>query len=409
MSAQLPFYQVLHQRISASLASRIPPASLERLALLTIGILAAKSAVIAQVAAELKALRLTRASCAESIARRLRRTLNDPHLDQASCYAPVLHQLIDWQDLLRGQRRLVIIVDESSKADELHLFRVSLPYWGGSLPLAWCVWQQNVPLPEGFYCNAVDKVLDQLDELLPKGLQVVIVADRAYSIPPFIDRLTTRGWHWVIRLTTTGSHRWCDRHGREHALREVVRRHLRQSGQRWRSRGCLFKDAGWRKVELVGIWTGKAKEPLVVVSDLAERWGVLALYDRRFWIEPGFRSDKKKGWQWEASQVVGVEHHERLLLGMAWASLVTVVVGVEAAGEEVERLAGRKRRKEMAQVRHARESVFTLGLRAMREWLYHATRCALRWQLSKVDAPSWQRQWHQYQSLRLIFGSPVRP
>jgi hypothetical protein len=409
MSAQLPFYQVLRQRISAAVAAHIPASSLERLALLTFGILAAKSCVIAQVAAELHALRLTTASSAESIARRLRRTLNDPQLDHASCYAPVLHQVLDWDDLLRGQRRAVLIVDESSKSDDLHLFRVSLPYWGGSLPLAWCVWQQNVPLPDGFYWTAVDGVLDQVADLLPAGLEVVVVADRAYGIPAFIDRLTRRGWHWVVRLTTTGSHRWCDQHGREHALREVVRQHLRQPGQRHRARGCLFKDAGWRKVELVGLWRARAKEPLVVISDLAERWNVLKLYDRRFWCEPGFRTDKRKGWQWESSQVVGVEHHERLLLGMAWASLVTLVVGVEAAAAEVARLASRKRRKVLPQVRHARESVFTLGVRALRVWLYQATRCALRWQLSKLDAPSWQQQWHQHQSLHLIFGPPVRP
>ncbi len=409
MSAQLPFYQVLRQRIAAAVAAHIPAASLERLALLTFGILAAKSCVIAQVAAELHALHLTQASSAESIARRLRRTLNDPHLDHSSCYAPVLHQVIDWSDLLRGQGRAVLIVDESSKSDDLHLFRVSLPYWGGSLPLAWCVWQQNVPLPDGFYWTAVDKVLDQVADLLPKSVEVVVVADRAYGIPSFIDRLKSRGWHWVVRLTTTGSHRWCDQHGREGGLREVLRQHLRQPGQRWRARGCLFKDAGWRKVELVGLWRAGAKEPLVVISDLAERWGVLALYDRRFWCEAGFRTDKSKGWQWEASQVVGGEHHERLVLGMAWASLVTLVVGVEATAEEVARLASRKRRKALPQVRHARESVFTLGLRALRAWLYQATRCALRWQLSRLDAPSWEQQWHQHQSLRLIFGPPVRP
>ena len=409
MSAHPPFYQALRQRISAAVAKSVPAASRDRLALLATGILAAKSTVVAQVAAELKALHLTNASSTESIARRLRRTLNDPHLTHASCYAPLLHQVIDWHDLLQGQRRAVLIVDESSKADDLHLFRVSLPYWGGSLPLAWGVWQQNVPLPDGFYWTAVDTVLDQVAELLPPGLEVVVVADRAYGIPSFIDRLTRRGWHWVIRLTTSGRHRWCDQHGREHALREVLRRHLRQPGQRYRARGCVFKDAGWRRVELVGLWGVGQKEMLVVVTDLGERWGVLALYNRRFWCEPGFRSDKKKGWQWESCQVVGEAHHERLLLGMAWASMVAVVVGVEAAAEEVARLAQRKRRKALAQVRHAREGRFTMGLRALREWLYHATRCALHWQVSRLDAPSWERQWHQYQSLRLIFGSPVRP
>ena len=50
MSAQLPLYQVIHQRIAAALPHAIPRASITRLALLVTGILAAKSAVIAQIA-----------------------------------------------------------------------------------------------------------------------------------------------------------------------------------------------------------------------------------------------------------------------------------------------------------------------------------------------------------------------
>jgi hypothetical protein len=408
MSAQRPFYQLIHQRVAAALPRAIPAASITRLALLVTGILAARSAVIAQIAAELDALALTQAT-ADSIAGRLRRALNDGNLDPATCYAPVLHQVLDWDYLLRDQRRAVLIVDESSKADDLHLFRVSLPYWGGSLPLAWCVWQQNVALPTGCYWHAVDGVLAQVAALLPAGVEVVVVADRAYAIPPFLDRLHAYGWHWVLRLTTTGSHRWCDHHGREHALRTVLAQHLAQPGQRWKRRGCLFKDAGWRPVAVVGLWAVGYKEALVVITDLGARWEVLALYQRRFWIEPGFRSDKRKGWQWEASQVQGVAHHDRLLLGMAWASLVALVVGVEAADVAVAQLAQQARRRARPQARHARESIFTLGLRALRRWLYQATRGALHWQLSALDAPSWEQQWHQYQSLRLIFGIPVRP
>src|SRR3712207_1559039 len=95
MSAPLPLYQVIHQRISAALPRCVPRASITRLALLVTGLLSAKSAVLAQIAAELDALALTRATTPESIARRLRRTLNDPHLDQRTCFAPVLHQVLD--------------------------------------------------------------------------------------------------------------------------------------------------------------------------------------------------------------------------------------------------------------------------------------------------------------------------
>ena len=62
MSAPLPLYQVIHQRISAALPRCVPRASLTRLALLVTGLLAAKSAVLAQIAAERDALALTRAT-----------------------------------------------------------------------------------------------------------------------------------------------------------------------------------------------------------------------------------------------------------------------------------------------------------------------------------------------------------
>jgi hypothetical protein len=62
MSAQLPFYQVIHQRITAALPRAIPAASITRLALLVTGMLAATSAVIAQIAAELDALARTHAT-----------------------------------------------------------------------------------------------------------------------------------------------------------------------------------------------------------------------------------------------------------------------------------------------------------------------------------------------------------
>ncbi len=173
MSAHVPVYQAVLERLTQAIAPcRVPRSSVIRLTLLVTGLLAAKTAVLAQIAAELLELQLTAATQPESIARRLRRTLNDRHLDPRTCYTPVLHQVLAWEHLLRGSQRVVLIVDESSKADEVHLFRVSLPYWGGSVPLAWAVWPQNVALPAGYYWGAVDQVLAQVAALLPAGLEV---------------------------------------------------------------------------------------------------------------------------------------------------------------------------------------------------------------------------------------------
>ena len=150
MPTHCPLFHEVFQRIrTTATPQQLPYAACVRLALLVTGLLAAKSTVLAQIAAELEALHLTAATQTERIERRLRRTLNDAHLTPRACYDPLLKEVIDWQQVLRHSRRVVVSLDESTKTDQVHLFRARLPSWGGSLPLAWEVWAQTVPLPEG--------------------------------------------------------------------------------------------------------------------------------------------------------------------------------------------------------------------------------------------------------------------
>lgn len=405
MSAQPPLYQTLLERIAAAVPASVRRSSVTRLALFVTGLLAARSTVIKQIAAELHTLDLTDAACPEHIERRLRRSLNDPLLCPALCYAPVLHQVLDWTQVMHSARQVVLIVDESSKTDQCHLFRVSVAFQGGAVPLAWALWEQNVVQDEDHYWKQVDVVFTQVQKLLPLRAKVVLLADRAYAVPNLIDRCAKRGWNYVIRLTTTGSHRFRDQRGRESGLRDLLGRRLRQPGQRWKARGELFKAAGWRRTHVVGLWGQAAKEPLVVLSDLGATWSVLRLYERRFWCEPSFRNDKSRGWNWETSQVQGVGHNKRLVLAMAWASLVVLCVGVAEAQERLEREVMKRERGGKAQVEHARASIFTLGLRGVRRWLYGTARGALPWRVWGLDGESWQRRWHRCQASWLIFGA----
>jgi hypothetical protein len=408
----------LYHEIRAQVARRcpapgLPAASAERLALLVTGLVAAQSCVLAKVAAELDVLALTGAVWVESIERRLRRTLNDAHLTAERCYAPLLAQAIDWRQAQDRRGRIVLIVDESSKRDHIHLFRLSLPYRGGSLPLAWAVWQQNAPLEGGAYWGHVEAVLARAAALLPAGVAVVVVADRAYAVPALIDRLAGYGWHWVLRLTTTGSHRFWPERGEETGLRQVLAQRLHQPGRRWRARGRLFKDAGWRPARLVGVWGRGAKEPLVVATDLPAEWEVLALYDRRFWIEPGFRADKSRGWQWETCQVRTVARHAVLLLALAWATVLVLCLGAGEAARRLRHLAQRPPRRHGGRWRTAKpqpagESLFTLGLRQAQHWLRPTPRRPWRRRLPDLAAPSWTDQWYAHQARRFIFGPPVR-
>jgi hypothetical protein len=407
-------YHTIAEQIAAVTAPQaLPDYAQTRLSLLTTGILAAQSCVLAQVAAALDGLALTEATLPEHIERRLRRTLNDSQLTAPTCYQPVLPEVLPWDELRAAQGRVVLIIDESSHTDQIHLLRLSLAYRGGAIPLAWAVWRQDEPLADGAYWTHVDTVLHQVAAVIPADLTVILTGDRAYAVPALIDRLQALGWHWVLRLTTTGQHRWRDAAGREHALAEVVKTQLPAAGHRWRSQGQLFKKAGWRDVRLVGVWAAGTKAPLVVLTDLPPRWSVLHWYGRRAWIEPEFRTDKRGGWQWEACQVQGVAHHERLLLGMAWATVIVLCVGVRIATARQQQVAPRERPRhhgprQPGRPQHARHSLFTLGLRAVPAALWQADSAPLTWTLPELAAPRWTDQWYHLQAHRFLFP-PVRP
>lgn len=411
MPATVSLYQEVYNQIKTmTAASGVRQTSVVRLALLVCGMLAARSCVLQRVADELDVLGLTAAHRASSIGRRLRRTLNDPLLTATTCYTPVVRSVVGASLLESRVREVVLIVDESSHTDRLHLLRVSLAYRGGSLPLAWAMWPQNQPQPAGSYWVAVERVLATVVDIIPAGFRIVVVADRAYDVPGFVDRVHAHGWNWVVRAKAGSSLKVRDRAGREHALRALVRRHLARPNRRWRQRGLVFKSAGWRTATIVGVWATGHAEPLVLITDRRAPWAVVRLYERRFWIEPGFRQDKTAGWHWEDSQVRELAHQERLVLAMAWATLLTLCLG--AAEAEVRLAQEREKPPHPAGTRpphhrpHARQSLFTLGLVQVRRCLYRG-RASIRWLLPDLGQHSWTRQWERVQLRR--YSETVRP
>jgi hypothetical protein len=408
-------YQEVYGRITTVTTTlKVPKTAVKRLALLVVGVVAAQGVTLARVADELLSLGLTRATEADSIKRTLGRILGDARLEPRTWFEPVLKQSLDWAGLLRGSKRLLLAVDESSNKDQVHLLRVGLPYWGHCQPLVWDIWPQNRPLDqEPGYWGRLDAVLARVADLLPGGLQVIVLADRAYDIPAFIDRLGAYGWHWAVRLKAQASTCFRDRLGHEGGIKALLRQHVRAPGMRWKTRGWVFKEAGWRQASIVAFWALSEDEPLVVISDLPPRWDLLRLYGTRFWIEPGFRSDKKLGWHWEDCQVRKLAHHRRLLLAMAWATLLTLCLGLAEAKAKLSRLDQRRVHRRqgkpfVGKPRHAEQSLFTMGLRRTRDWLYGARNRAILWLLSELDADCWQRVWYAYQSHRYL-SKTVRP
>jgi hypothetical protein len=254
--------------------------------------------------------------------------------------------------------------------------------------LAWAVWPHQHKLAPGQYWRYLDAVLARAQALLPPGVRVVLLADRAYDVPPLIDRLARLGWDWIVRVKARSKLVWRGPDGAEQPLRTLVDAALTGPGTRGRASGSAFKKAGWRAAHLVGEWGRGYKEPLVVLTSLAPRWRVLRRYARRFWIEAAFRQDKSQGWDWGRSQIRDPAHQERRLLALAWASLLVLSLGAQEAARAVA-----ARRGSRAQPTHPRDSLFTLGLDRLHAALYGTVRGPLRWRLPRPNGPSWCAEW----------------
>jgi hypothetical protein len=397
MSAPARIYQQLEAQIKRC-APELRITSVRRLALLVQGVLGSEQCSLRRVAREVRAMGLSRAQ-PESIARRLRRTLADVRLDAGAGVAALLSEAITWPQTAP----VLLVLDESTTPGGVHVLRLSLAYRGSCLPLAWAVWPHQTTLPRGAYWRHLDGVLARAAALLPPGVRVVLLADRAYDLPPLLDRLTALGWDWIIRLKARSKLRWREAAGADQPLRDVVSAQLDRPGRRFRTTGETFKKAGWRLVHLVGEWGHGYQEPLVVLTSLPPRWHVLSRYARRFWIEAAFRQDKSGGWEWHHSQVRDPQHQERLLLALAWASLLVLSLGAQQAAATRRAVTARGGRP--AQPSHPRDSLFTLGLGGVRAWLYGTVRGRLPWRLPRVMAPSWCTDWFAWQQARLLTQS----
>src|SRR5512146_2427227 len=192
-------YQRIEETIAENVASGVDPSSLRRISLYVSGVLRARNGSPAQVAKALAGLGL-RPAQAESLERQLRRMMNDAEISAVTCFHPLARA-----HLAYGKpQALLLIVDPTLQEDRLVMLSINVCnvwYRGRSLPLVWSLWPANCSLQgEAGFWERVEQLLDQVAKLLPKGVPITVVADRAFGTPAFTDLISARGWDWVVRV-----------------------------------------------------------------------------------------------------------------------------------------------------------------------------------------------------------------
>ncbi len=364
--SDLPFYEEILDLLTTRLSPHAFPRPLcKRLAVIICGLVKSEKATVGEMTTAVKTLAISQAKD-ESIARRLQRTLQDTRLDPSllpRILRPLLPEILHNHLLAHRANSgspafhharfvgVVIVFDESSQQDNVHLAVAGMPVGGVVLPLAIRTWQQNAPLPEGEYWTLVAGLLQEIQEMLPPELRdhVLLTADRLYGVPRMLDILTALGWNWLLRVQ--GQTQVRQRNGVCCPLRTLVPK----PGMQWSSGFGndtstetgepepvgVFKAAGWRRSQVVAVWAAGQAEPWLLLTSLTAKTERVAEYAQRWAIERLFLSWKSHGWDIEASGIHDPQRLGRLLTGMVLATLCRLAIALPAALSQLADLAAR--------------------------------------------------------------------
>ena len=271
-------------------------------------------------------------------------------LEVAACFAPLLRWVLAWWE----GSELTLAVDPTAKGEALVALVVSVVYRGLALPVAWHLKTGGQPGP---WMPDLCALLDRLGPAVPADMTVRVLCDRGLQSPDLWAAIHRQGWHPYMRYdqhitfqATTGP--------RGPAWRFVAR-----EGQYTVTAGKAFRERK-RRCTLIVLWVPGQENPWVLLTDEAPAAVKLGAYGMRVWIEQGFRTLKRMGWQWHRTRRTDPARVDRHWLVLAVATLWVLAHGTRVEEAHLRGLApGRVRRPplEPAAARHRPLSVFLLG------------------------------------------------
>jgi hypothetical protein len=169
---------------------------------------------------------------------------------------------------------------------------------------------------------------------VPSTWTVLVLADRGLYARWLFRRIVRLGWHPFLRINRRGSFRPTD----EHETRFwPVAAFVPKTATSWSGRGTAFATPECHlECTLLARWEEGHKDPWLILTDFLPEACETCWYGLRIWIEHGFKSSKRGGWQWQATRMTDPERAARLWLVISLATLWLVSVGGEADSEAPE-------------------------------------------------------------------------
>lgn len=236
-----------------------------------------------------------------------------------------------WAKFVIGARKeLVIALDwtDFEKDDHTTLCAYVVTSHGRATPLTWKTVKKSTLA--GRRNDYEYEVIERLHDAIPRDVDVILLADRAFGDQKLYALLSSLGWDYVIRFrgvilvedaagTQKPAQEWLPRTGRATMLKDVR----------------VTNDRAPVPAVVV-VHQAKMREPWCLATSLAERKAteIVALYSKRFTIEETFRDakDLRFGMGLSATHIRDAGRRDRLLLLAAIAHALLTLLG--AASEK---------------------------------------------------------------------------
>jgi hypothetical protein len=214
---------------------------------------------------------------------------------------------------------------------------------------------------------------------------VIVLGDAEFSNEPVITTLKPKNWGFVFQFQSN------------------YRVQLEPNGP-WLAAQSIYEAAGlkpgqvkhWSLVAFTEAhqipdltmtvhWEAGCEEPLCLISNLAPEEQPHLIYDKRYWVETLFGNCKSRGFQLARTHMTTPEHLDRLILGLAIATCLTLGLGTHLIVINQADQVDRADRRDL--------SLFQLGWR----WLYrllalnrlHELKIVFRWDF-QLPPPGFQ-------------------
>lgn len=236
-----------------------------------------------------------------------------------NCYASLLKWVLSWWG--SAERRLALAMDATSLGMSFVVLSISVVYRGCAIPVAWKVLHAS---QKGAWKGEWLALFEYLEQAIPDDWFVLVLADRGLYAHWLFEAIRKQTWHPFLRINAGGQFRPM---GSSQFL-PISHFVLKNGGSR-SEQGTCFKTNPLQAT-LLTCWEPEYADPWLIVTDLSPEHAKIAWYGMRPWIEHGFRSIKRGGWQWHNTRMTNPERATRLWLALAVATLWVVSVGGEA-------------------------------------------------------------------------------